>query len=334
MFKTTIGLFSLLSFLLIVTLFMCLMFGGSRIPVNQVIYAITHPQSREMSHVIVWQIRLPRIVLGLLVGAGLSCCGCVFQGMLRNPLAESYTLGVSGGAALGATFGIVFGVYASLGSLWLPAFAFLGAIFCISLVYFVGARHRFSNPTLILGGVMLNFLCSSGVLLVFAISKTQDILSTVRWLMGDLSFAEPDLIKIVGPLILVGAGILLMFGRDLDLLSLGEEKASYLGLDPEWAKKILFTIASLITGACVAAAGIIGFVGLMIPHVMRKISGPNHQTLIPASAIGGAIFLALSDTLARSVMSPMELPVGVVTGILGGFFFLIYLFRSKGWEVF
>ena len=332
--KRKVFLFSLLFILLFLSFLFSFMLGGSRLASGEVFHALFHPRAAGMSQTIVWQVRFPRILLSLLIGAGLAACGCVFQGMLRNPLADPYTLGISGGAALGATLGIVFGLGNSLGEFSLPGCAFFGAFLCISLVYLVAQRRRFSVPTLILGGVILSFVFSACVMLIFAVSEAQDVHRTVLWLMGDLSWAPASLIKVVAYFIIGGIGLLLLFSRDLNLLTLGEEKAAHLGLETELVKKLLFIITSLITGACVAASGIIGFVGLIVPHFMRRFTGPDHQILIPASILGGAIFLSLCDTLARTIIAPLELPVGVITGILGGLFFLIFLFRSKRWEIF
>ena len=332
--KRKILLFSLLIIILFLSFCLSLMFGASSLPMEKVFDAFFFPRDSGIHQTIVWQVRFPRILLSLFVGAGLAACGCVFQGMLRNPLADPYTLGVSGGAALGATLGIIFGLGSPLGKFSLPCCAFFGAFISISLVYLVAQRRHFSVPTLILGGVILSFLFSSCVLLIFAISKAQDVHSAILWLMGDLSSASTSLIKIVICFILAGIVLLFIFSRDLNLLTLGEEKATHLGLETDLVKKLLFIIASLITGACVSASGIIGFVGLIVPHFMRRFTGPDHQILIPASILGGAIFLALCDTLARTIIAPLELPVGVITGILGGLFFLIFLFRSKRWEIF
>lgn len=306
------------------------MFGGSRLGPEDVFYALLHPRLSGIPGDIIWRIRFPRIILGLLIGAGLASSGAVLQGLLRNPLAEPYTLGLSGGAALGATLGIILG----FGAVWLPCFAFAGALLCIFTVYKIASKKRFSIPTLILGGVILTFLFSSCVMLIFAVSKAEMVHSAILWLMGDLSSAQASLIKMAAPFILVGIGLLMTFSRDLNILTLGEEKAIHLGVDAERVRRLLFIASSLITGTCVAVSGIIGFVGLVIPHFMRKLSGPDHRTLIPLSALSGAAFLVVCDTLARTVISPIELPVGVITGIFGGLFFLTFLLRAKRWEIF
>jgi iron complex transport system permease protein len=284
--------------------------------------------------IIIWQIRLPRIILGLFVGAGLAVSGCVFQSILRNPLADSYTLGVSGGCALGVTLGSILGLTRLFGMFAMPVSSFIGGLTTILLIYLISARKKFSVAVMILSGVILSFVSSSIVLFIFSISDVNKVQNTILWLMGDLSAAETGLIKVVSAFILIGTGLLVYFSRDLNLLSLGEEKAVHLGLDAEKSKKLFFIVASFITGACVSAAGIIGFVGLIIPHLIRKFTGPNNVSLIPASALAGAIFLMVSDTIARTVISPVELPVGVITGIVGGIFFLFYLVNTKKWELF
>ncbi|MDI6703662.1 MAG: iron ABC transporter permease [bacterium] len=324
------NVFFILIILLISSFFGCLMFGGGRISIEEVITGLFHPQSEGVASTIIWQIRIPRVILGFLVGAGLAASGCVFQGLLRNPLAEPYTLGVSGGAAFGATIGVIL----ELGSFWLPGCAFLGALLSISLVYLVASIKRFSIPTLVLGGVILSFLFSSMVMFIFAISQSDRIHSCILWLMGDLSVAEPNLIKLILIFILIGVSSILIFSRDLNILTLGEEKATHLGVEVIKVKRLLFIITSFITGGCVSASGIIGFVGLIIPHFMRQLIGPNHVVLIPASVLAGAIFLSLCDCLARTIIAPQELPVGVITGILGGIFFLTFLLRAKRWEIF
>lgn len=304
--------------------------GGSSLRFTKAIYYLFHPASSGIERDIIWQIRFPRVLLALLVGAGLACCGAVLQGLLRNPLAEPYTLGISGGAALGATLGIVCGI----SGIFLPLSAFSGSALSIFLIYTIASKKRFSNPTLILGGVILSFLFSSLVLLIFAISRAEDIHGIIFWLMGDLSSAQISLIKIIFFFIVPAIALLFIFSRDLNILTLGEEKARHLGVNAEDVKKILFIAASFITGACVAACGIIGFVGLLVPHFMRKIVGTDHRLLLPASCIAGAIFLILCDTLARTIIRPLELPVGVITGLFGGIFFLSFLIKSRRWEIF
>ena len=328
--KKQLGIFTLLFAIFGFSFILSNLIGGSELKFSKAIYYLFHPGSSGIERDIIWQIRFPRIILGLLVGAGLASCGAVFQGLLRNPLAEPYTLGVSGGAALGVSLGIIL----RISGFYLPFLAFAGSALSIFLVYAIASRKRFSNPVLILGGVILNFLFSSLVFLIFSISKAEDVHGIVLWLMGDLSSTQVSLIKIIPFFIIPAIGLLIIFSRDLNILTLGEEKATHLGVNSRRVKKILFITASCITGACVAASGIIGFVGLIIPHFMRKIVGVDHRLLIPASCIAGATFLILCDALARIIIRPMELPVGVITGLFGGIFFLSFLLKSKRWEIF
>ncbi|MBU0951704.1 MAG: iron ABC transporter permease [Elusimicrobia bacterium] len=318
----------LLIFTLILTFIVSLIFGGTKISFTELLSGLSSVPG--INHTIIWKIRIPRILLSMLVGAGLAASGSVLQGILRNPLAEPYTLGISGGAAFGATIAVVLGI----SSLSLPVCAFLGALLSLLFVYLIASKKNFSVSTLILGGVILSFLFSAIILLIFAVSKTEKIQSTLLWLMGDLSNAETGLTTIVAGFTVAGIAILLLFSREIDILTLGEEKASYLGVDSANTIRTIFIIASFITGACVSASGIIGFVGLIIPHFIRKWSGPKHFTLIIFSSLAGAIFLCIADTFARSIIYPVELPVGVITGIFGGVFFIIFLLRSKNWEVF
>lgn len=307
-----IGLVILLPLVAII----CLAIGGTRIDFSDL---------SDKDNVILWQVRLPRILGALLVGAGLAVGGCVLQGILRNPLAEPYTLGISGGAALGVTLALIAGASGSFGT---PAASFIGAILTVGLVYLIASRHRFSVSGLILGGVILSFIFSGCVMLVFAVAKPTEIQSAMFWLMGNLFPVDYPLLGVIAPLIIIGIIVVIIFARDLDVLALGDEKAVHLGVSSVRVRQFLFIITSLITAACVALAGVIGFVGLMIPHIMRLMIGPQHRALIITSALGGAIFLALADTLARSIIAPYELPVGVITGIIGGVFFIGLLMRK------
>ena len=316
--------------ILLATCFAAVLFGGSDIDPRSALRILTRHESASVEASIIWKIRLPRIFLGLIVGSGLAAAGAALQGMLRNPLADPYTLGVSGGAALGATLAIVIG----LSVVWLPVFAFTGALICIYTVYAVASRRKFSVTTIVLCGVILSFLFSSLTMLVLALARSRKAYEALLWLMGDLGSCDEKLLALVGVLTVVGIGISAFYGKHLNILTLGEEKAMYLGVNAERVKKILFAVTSIITGACVASCGIIGFVGLIVPHVMRFIGGPDHRFLIPASALAGGAFLVLCDTVARTALSPFELPVGVITGIIGGLFFMGYILSSKRTEIF
>ncbi|MFH1146793.1 MAG: iron ABC transporter permease [Pseudomonadota bacterium] len=324
----------ILLFLFAGTCFASLLFGGSRLSPASVFTALVSTGSDPISSAIIWQLRVPRLVLGILVGAGLAATGCMLQGLLRNPLAEPYTIGISGGAALGATLAIILKLSGKFGQIALPLAAFTGAFLSLSISYAVAARRHFSVSVLILGGVVLNFLFSALVLLILAMASSEEVHGTILWLMGDLSSTDPGMIRIAALPITAGLIMASFLGRKLDILTLGEEKAAYLGLDTRSLRRVLFVVASLLTGTCVAISGIVGFVGLIIPHLFRRVLGPRHAVLIPVSAMGGAVFLPLCDTIARTIVAPLELPVGVVTGIIGGVFFLFFIFRKTAWEAF
>lgn len=329
-----VTIFLLLLLFAVVACFLSLSWGGVSLTFREIWQALNY-QGSSTNIAILWQIRMPRILLGLLVGGGLAASGCVFQGMLRNPLADPYTLGISGGAAFGATLGVITtGAGFLTGIFWLPLCAFAGAILAMFLVYALATRIFFSTSSLILGGILLSFLFTSLVFLAFAVSRAEDVQRAVLWLMGDLSGAQYSMVRIVSLFLSVGLALVFLFTPDLNILTLGEEKALHLGIPVDRLVKFLFLLASLITATCVSATGIIGFVGLMVPHLTRQITGPDHRILVPACVLSGASFLILADTLARSLIAPLELPVGVITGILGSGFFLIFLLRKSEWEIF
>jgi iron complex transport system permease protein len=305
-----------------VTVLICLIIGGTTISLFDM---------SDTDKVIIWDVRLPRILAGLAVGAGLAVCGVILQAILRNPLADPYTLGISGGAALGVSVALIIKpvshIVARSGELGLPLAAFAGAVAAVLLVFLIAAKQRFSVHGLILSGVILGFVFSGAVFLIFAVAKPTEIQSAMFWLMGNLYLTGYGLLAIIGPFIVIGIIAAVIFARELDIMTLGDEKATHLGVSPAVTRKALFLLTSLITGACVAVSGIIGFVGLMIPHLMRLGVGPQHRLLVIASALGGAIFLVIADTVARTIIAPNELPVGVITGIIGGVFFITLLMK-------
>lgn len=321
-------IFVALILLVIISVIVALRVGSGAIAWNEFWKAIVHPSETSPSQMIIWLHRFPRIIAALLIGAGLSASGCVLQGLLRNPLAEPYTLGISGGAALGVTLAMVL---IPLGMWTLPLSAFVGALLISGLVYLVAGQHHFSIIGLVLAGVILSFICSSLVLLIFSLVNPIEVHSILFWLVGNLAVLKTELLNIIPFLILAGIIFFYLLGRELDAISLGDEKAFHLGVDTIRLRKWLFIITSLVVGACIASAGMIGFVGLVIPHLMRLIIGPKHRSLILASSLAGASFLVSCDTIARTVLSRygQELPVGVVTGIIGGLFFLWFLSRTK-----
>ena len=323
-------IFSALFIILLLSASLGLILGGKTLSVSQIVNALSAGNTHDIVSTIVLKIRLPRVLLAVVVGAGLAASGCILQGILRNPLAGPYTLGISGGAALGVSLGVLMG----LGTVMSPVSAAFGALLSVSLVYFASSRRYFSAHSLILSGVILNFLFSSMILLLFALVRPDELQSIMQWLLGDLSSTDTLLIKISSLITIAGLALLYILARDVDILTLGEEKATHLGVDANRTIKFVFIIASLVAGACVASSGIIGFVGIVIPHFMRRLMGPAHRPLIVASSLAGAIFLILSDPLARTIIYPMELPVGVVTGIVGGVIFLLFILKGKEWAIF
>ena len=284
---------------------------------------------RAPEHVarILVMIRLPRIALGALVGCALSMAGGAFQGMLMNPLADPYLIGVSSGAALGASLAIVLGAWGGAGAFGVPLAAFAAAFVTMIIVYRLAqARGRIPAESFILAGVVVGSFMWALVTVVMALSG-RSMSEIVFWLMGNL-FVEgwgPVLVVLIATAI--GAVGLYAFARELNLLALGEESAQQLGVDVERLKRLVIVFGSLLTAAAVSFAGIIGFVGLIMPHIARKIVGPDHRVLLPAAGLIGATFLILADTVAR-VAGPWELPVGVITSLLGAPFFL-YLLRTR-----
>lgn len=277
---------------------------------------------------VVRKIRFLRVIMAMTVGAGLAASGCVFQGILKNPLADPFTLGISGGAAFGASAGFVSGL-ASVSWLFIPFCALAGAVLSVLAVYFLSMRRSFNPDSMILSGVVISYVFSSAVMLLFAFSKSSHIHSAFVWLMGNISSFDERLLLPVIITVISAISVLCLSGNIINALMLGKQKAGSLGIDMEKTVKFVFLAASLITAACVSCCGVIGFVGLMMPHIMRKIVGGDHAVLIPASAMAGCIFLPLCDALSRNLFSPVEIPVGVITSILGGLFF-VFLMRKKG----
>jgi iron complex transport system permease protein len=282
---------------------------------------------------IILQIRLPRIIAGVVVGAALAASGVVYQGVFRNPMADSYVLGVSAGAAVGASFSILFGAgFSVFGLRFVQVAAFIGALFAMFLVYNISrVGSRVPVTTLLLCGIAVNFFLYSIVALLEVIAG-DELHAIVFWLIGGFSNVLWSDIWAVIPFVVIGIAISFFYARSLNLLAMGEETAQHLGLNVERVKQILLVLASMVTAAAVSLSGLIGFVGLMVPHVTRLLVGPDHRILFPASTVIGAIFLVVCDALARVVATPfastLELPVGIITMLFGAPFFII-LFRKK-----
>ncbi len=325
--KWTICIAILLALLLAVSLFSFLV-GVVDIPLSKIGEIIANGKS-DSRFAILFDIRMPRIMLGFAIGGALSIAGVILQGMFRNSLVEPYTLGISGGAALGVCLNIVLKMQNIFGLFSLPIFGFMGGICVILLVYALSVKQNVLRiQGLLLCGVMISFICSSLIMLIMAVSRSEDLHGIIFWIMGSLEESNWLLIKLMFMMSILGLIAAYIFCFDLNAFSLGEEEALHLGVNVERSKRILFVLTSLLTGFSVSVAGIIGFVGLIIPHFMRLIVGNDHRILIVSSFLSGAIFLIFCDTIARTIIAPIEFPVGVITGILGGTIF-IYAFMKK-----
>lgn len=287
-------------------------------------------RSAGLADTLIVGVRLPRVLLAAVVGASLAGAGAIYQALFRNPLADPYILGVSSGAGLGAMLALV----ATAGATGLrygavPLAAFAGALLTMLVVTRLASwRGRLDTASLLLAGVALSYTLAALTSFVMVFAREQ-MASVVFWMMGGLGSASWPYLAMVAPMFLVGAAFSLTVTRELNLMLLGDERAGHLGLDAKGFKMVVLAVASLLTAAAVAVAGLIGFVGLMVPHMVRLVIGPDHRVLLPASFLGGAIVLVVADLLARVVIAPIELPVGIVTALLGGPFFVWLLVRGE-----
>lgn len=284
----------------------------------------------ESHIVIINKIRFPRIILSAIIGLALAGSGVIFQGIFKNPMADSHVLGISSGAAFGVTLAVVFGLEATaLGIGATTIMAFIGAVTTTFIVYNI-SRMGNKTPvmTLLLSGIAMTFLLSSLISLFMTLNR-QHVEKIIFWTMGSISAASWKDVMIASPIILLGSVFFIIFSRDLNLMLLGEDSAKNLGVEVEKLKKILLVVASIVAGTAVSVSGIIGFVGLVIPHIVRLIVGPDHRVLIPITLISGSIFMIISDTLARTLIPPTEIPVGVITSLCGAPFFIYLLYKNK-----
>ncbi len=325
-----------LSFGSVLGVLICLQYGTERIALGDILRFFLLGAEIPTSNfgvnlgVILWEVRLPRLILAFLVGASLATVGVALQALLRNPLADPYILGISSGAALGAALALQSGVTLALGGFSaIHLFAFVGAAATIVGIYHMAASDgRIPVQTLLLAGVIINAMLSALILFITSLSDSTSAFRLFFWLMGSLAtLGYTGLLALLG---YVTVGMVLLFGqaRHLNVLSLGEEPAQGLGLKVERVKRVIFFTSALLTGAVVAVSGLIGFVGMIVPHAVRMLFGPDHRLVLPASALVGGTFLAIADTIARSLLTPSELPVGVITALCGGPFF-IYLLMSR-----
>jgi len=284
-------------------------------------------------NVIINQIRLPRIILGFLVGAGLSIAGVVFQGVIRNPMVDPYIVGISAGAGTGVTIAIVLNLqFSFLFFSTIPLTAFVGALITVYIVYNLAKTNgKVPVVTFLLAGVAVGFVLNA-LMSFFMVIGTRDLQKIIYWLLGSLSTASWHDIKLMIPYFLIGNVMIIFFLKDLNLILLGETHAQHLGVDVEKTKRYLIVGASLITASVVSVSGSIGFIGLIVPHIARLLVGPDHKKLYPTAAILGGMFLIISDNLARILLAPMEIPVGIITALTGGPYF-IYLLRKTKKEI-
>jgi iron complex transport system permease protein len=327
-YVVTLSLFFLL---FIVTLGVAPLIGFSKISLARA-FSDTLSIANNVDANILFQVRFPRILLGALTGAALSVAGVIFQALLRNDLAAPFTLGVSSGAALGAVIAIALNWNVNI--LGLPVvslFSFLGSLGAIFLVFsLVRTRHgEFPTGVLLLAGVTANFFFAAIMMFIHYLADFSQSYRIIHWLMGGLDITDYKTLLSIAPIVFLGIFILMFISRDLNLISTGVHSATSRGVDVARIQKIGFIIASLITGTVVAICGPIGFVGLIVPHIVRLFVGPDLRILIPASLFFGASFLVACDTLARTILAPTEIPVGIITAMLGGPFFIWLLKRKR-----
>ena len=327
-YKITLIVFFLL---FMATLCVTPMIGSTRINLMNALSGGVHANNNLDANIL-FQVRLPRILLGALAGAALSVAGAIFQALLRNDLAAPFTLGVSSGAALGAVIAIVFNLnMIILGFPMVALFSFLGALGAVFLVFsLVRTRHgEFPTGILLLAGVTANFFFAAMVMFLHYISDFSQSFRILRWLMGGLDITDYQTVFSIAPMVFLGIGLLGYVSRDLNLISTGIHSATSRGVNVTRIQKIGFITASLITGTVVSITGPIGFVGLIVPHTVRLIVGSDLRILIPASMLFGASFLIVCDTVARTLIAPTEIPVGIITAMLGGPFFVWLLKRKR-----
>ncbi|TXK85542.1 iron ABC transporter permease [Paenibacillus sp. N3.4] len=326
--------------LLLLSILASLAMGTANLPIGQIasILAkhipwvgshidVSWPQSSEQ---IINKVRFPRVLLGILVGASLSVAGAAFQGVLRNPLADPYALGVSSGASVGAAFLIYFGLrFAWLGQWSIPVVAFgTGLISLFLVLKLAQIDGKLRMETLILSGVVMQAFLGAIVSFMVSISK-QVINEIIFWLMGSLAMRGWSYAFMISPYLIIGFVVIISYARSLNLLALGERQAAHLGVHVERTKLIVLIVATFITAAAVSVAGVIGFVGLIVPHLVRLLVGPDYRLIVPLSAIGGGIYVLWADTIARTLLSPTEIPLGVITAFIGAPFFAYLLHKDK-----
>jgi iron complex transport system permease protein len=321
--KKMLVIFICLFVLLVFSLLVSLWVGTTNISIFNIKRLFAVSENIDLEGMIFY-IRLSRIIMAVITGATLAVSGCVFQAILKNPLADPFTLGISGGAAFGAAIAFVSDLFS-----FVPLFALGGVLISVFVVYLLSSYRNFDSNSMILSGVVVSYIFSSLVMLLYVLSSSQNVHVAVMWLMGSLSYVDINILPVVSIFVFIGILILTFYGNVLNLIALGGEKSKTVGVNINQTIKILFVIASIMTAITVSMCGVIGFVGLMIPHIMRKIVGANNTVLIPACALFGSLFLLICDTVARVIILPIQVPVGFVTSIVGGIFFICLFVGMK-----
>lgn len=327
---------------LVIAILLSLSTGQFHIPFGEIVNSVlgklgfdVPPMSRPTAEAALWTIRVPRLLLGLLIGAALAGAGLLLQAIFGNPLADAGVIGISSGAAFGASVAIVFGFDAF--TRWaLPGMAFIGGLLAVLVVYFVSrSAGKTEVVTLILTGIAINAIASAGMGFMTFLANTASREQIIFWQLGSLNGAQWEQVGIIFPIVLVGTVIAFILSRQLDLFTLGEKSARHLGVNVEGLRIGVILLVAVLVSAAVAFAGIIAFVGLVVPHLMRMIIGPAHRPLLIASVLGGALLLVLADLVARVTVPMSDLPIGMVTSLVGGPFFLWLLIRTRrqsgGW---
>jgi iron complex transport system permease protein len=317
-----------MAFVLLLVVVVSLLVGTAEVSFSKfVALAFGSLDANDPARLIILRIRLPRIILAGLSGFSLALGGVIFQALLRNPLADPFILGISSSSAFGAIVGILLGFTFSFG---VPLMSFAGALLAVYLVLALGTKKMgMESSTILLTGVILNAFFTAVIMFFISVASDSRLHTMLFWLYGDLSQSRYASLLVLTPVLLVAFFILFSFAKELNLITTGEEIALQLGVDVERAKKMCLVLVSLVIGLVVSFSGLIGFVGLIVPHMARMAFGSDHRLLVPVASLGGAAFLIAADTLARLLISPSELPVGVITAVLGAPFFL-YLLKARG----
>lgn len=321
---------------LLAVMLLCICVGSVSIPLSHTLTALGHALLGKevpagISGNIIMNVRLPRVLNVALMGAALSLCGAAMQGLLRNPLADGSTLGVSSGASLGAVIALAFGITipgSSYGGTMILAmlFAFASLALILSLAYVLD--RSLSTNSIILIGVIFSMFASSVMTLVISFADDQ-VRSITFWTMGSLSGTNYTHAKILGAALLVCGGIILRYARELNAFAIGEDNARHIGVNVKRVKLVILITVSILIGVCVSIGGTISFVGLVMPHMARMVAGPNHRRLLPAAMFSGAVFLLLADLVSRTLLRPIELPIGVVTSLVGAVAFVVIFYRTR-----